>query len=79
MSEGLQCPRCGCRHLVEPDGSPTTARTPAWKVTKTEHQRGYIRRLRVCRYCGKRIHTREVIEKADELDTGNLKLETGEE
>jgi len=65
MGDGLQCPRCGCKHLTEPDGSPTTETTPAWKITKTERHVGFIRRKRVCRHCGKVVRTREVIERAD--------------
>lgn len=41
----LACPRCGCRHLP---------------VYSTKHYVGkFIRRVRICRNCGKRISTTE--------------------
>lgn len=42
--EGLMCPRCGCRHLP---------------VQYTRQRNGYIMRVRECRYCGRRMTTRE--------------------
>lgn len=41
---GLACPKCGCRHL---------------DVVYTRARPGCIVRLRECRYCGRRIPTRE--------------------
>ncbi len=49
---GIVCPRCGCRDLRAPDGRP-------WEITHTERKFGFIRRRRVCRYCGKVVITRE--------------------
>lgn len=42
--EGLMCPKCGCRHLP---------------VQYTRQRNGYIMRVRECRYCGRRMTTRE--------------------
>lgn len=41
---GLQCPKCGCRHL------------PVWYTRKRP---GHILRVRRCRHCGRRVTTRE--------------------
>jgi DNA-directed RNA polymerase subunit RPC12/RpoP len=43
-TRGLECPDCGCRHLP---------------VAYTRQGRNYVQRVRYCRYCGKRIVTRE--------------------
>lgn len=43
---GLQCPRCGCRHL---------------EVQYTERGNRCRVRIRVCRHCGTRVRTREQI------------------
>ena len=54
---GLRCPNCGCPDLFTVDGRP-------WIVVKTERIPGAIRRYRICRYCGRRIRTREHIERS---------------
>ena len=43
---GLQCPKCGCRHLP----AQYTRRRP-----------GHTMRVRICRHCGRRITTREQV------------------
>lgn len=53
-TKGIECPNCGCNHLLSEDGKP-------WKVTDTIQQSGFIIRKRICRNCGKRITTRERI------------------
>lgn len=52
---GIICPKCGCRDLRAPDGRP-------WEITHTERKFGFIRRRRVCRYCGKVVITHEQTE-----------------
>ena len=42
--KGLECPRCGCRHLP---------------VLYTRQLADHILRIRRCRYCGRRVRTRE--------------------
>lgn len=54
-SRGIQCPKCGCRHMVDPQ-------PPNWHVTNTYQRQGYIRRRRVCRNCGRVVYTREILE-----------------
>ncbi len=44
---GLECSRCGCRHF---------------HTTHTTQKKGFIRRRKECRNCGKIINTREEIE-----------------
>jgi len=56
---GIVCPRCGCADLRE---NPTEA----WFITHTRPQHGFIRRRRVCRYCGHPVHTREKVEPEDQ-------------
>ena len=55
-NKGLKCTRCGCADFRTEDGRPfdtvTTILIP-----------GAIRRYKICRHCGKRIRTRETIEK----------------
>ena len=41
---GLVCRSCGCRHFL---------------VYSTRQRRGYIQRVRICRYCGLRKVTNE--------------------
>jgi len=41
---GLECPRCGCRHLP---------------VVYTRPGKKWITRVRRCRYCDRRVVTRE--------------------
>jgi len=53
---GIVCPTCGCRHMIPVDYRPK------WETTHTERKRGFIRRRRQCRHCGRIIHTREIIE-----------------
>ena len=43
-TEGIECPRCGCRHLY---------------VVYTRHRGKKVLRLRECRHCGRRIMTYE--------------------
>jgi len=44
---GIACPRCGCRHL---------------RTTHTERlPSGRVRRRKVCRHCGRRILTYELL------------------
>ena len=47
-NKGLQCPKCGCGHFY-------TDKT----IDITGHRR---RRYKVCRNCGRRVRTTEVIE-----------------
>ena len=55
---GISCPRCGCRDFRDAIGRP-------WDVTKVVKLPGSIRRYRICRYCGKRVRTAEIIDKID--------------
>jgi len=55
---GIRCPNCGCQDVRLPNGAPVDT-----QVTKTEQRYGYIRRRRVCRYCGRVIYTRETVEQ----------------
>jgi transcriptional regulator NrdR family protein len=43
-TEGIQCPRCGCRHMY---------------VVYTRQRAKRILRVRECRYCGRRLKTYE--------------------
>ena len=45
-AEGIECPRCGCRHLY---------------VVYTRHHNKKILRVRECRHCGRRIKTYEQV------------------
>ena len=45
-TEGIECPRCGCRHL---------------HVVYTRHRNKRILRVRECRHCGRRIKTYEQV------------------
>jgi len=54
--KGLKCPRCGCNDFRTEDGRP-------WDTVKTVNIFGAVRRYKICRYCGKRIRTKEVVEK----------------
>jgi hypothetical protein len=53
---GIRCPKCGCADFKDEDGRP-------WEVLNVKKIPGAIRRYMVCRYCGRRIRTKEVIEK----------------
>lgn len=44
---GIECPKCGCRHLP---------------VAYTRHVGSRIKRVRYCRHCGHRVVTSEKIE-----------------
>jgi len=44
---GLKCPRCACRHFY---------------TVNTKRLRGWIRRRKVCRNCGRKIRTRERLD-----------------
>ncbi len=46
---GLQCRLCGCCDF---------------RVVRTARVGGAVRRERVCRHCGHRVHTREVVTLA---------------
>jgi len=52
--DGLKCPVCGCSDLR----TPNVINIP-----------GAIRRYKICRYCGKRVRTKEVIEVRKNEDT----------
>lgn len=54
---GLQCPNCGCEDFRDEIGRP-------WDTVKTIPIPGAIRRHKICRYCGKRIRTKEIIDKS---------------
>ena len=49
-TSGLCCPDCGCAML---------------QVVYTRHRANHIFRLRECRYCGRRVRTRERIQEID--------------
>ncbi len=55
---GLKCPRCGCADFRDEMGRP-------WDTVKTIPIPGAIRRYKICRYCGKKVRTKEIIEKED--------------
>ena len=57
---GIVCPRCGCRHMIDPAADSPADRP--WRTTKTERHNGYVRRRRECRNCGWTVYTREAIE-----------------
>ena len=44
--QGIECPRCGCRHLP---------------VLYTRHRNKRTIRFRQCRYCGRRVMTYEEV------------------
>ena len=46
--KGIACPDCGCRHLI---------------VDATRKFFGGVTRYRICRNCGRRVRTREIIKK----------------
>lgn len=53
----LECKECGCKDL---------------RVYYTRHFKTYIRRVRICRYCGRRLATRESLEQdKNETDDRN--------
>ena len=47
QSQGIACPKCGCRHLP---------------VRYTRHRGKRIIRFRECRYCGRRVMTYEEVQ-----------------
>jgi transcriptional regulator NrdR family protein len=54
--KGLRCSKCGCADFRDENGRP-------FKTVKTMPLPGNaIRRYKICRYCGKRIRTKEVID-----------------
>lgn len=55
---GLECPECGCKDFRDEQGNP-------WVTTNTIPILGAIRRYKYCRYCGKKIRTKEVIERSE--------------
>ena len=52
---GLKCPVCGCKDFRDEDGRP-------FKTVRTVNVPNAIRRYKICRYCGKKIRTKEIIE-----------------
>jgi len=56
--QGLGCTNCGCKDFRDELGRP-------FKTVKTVNIPGAIRRYKICRYCGKRVRTKETIEKED--------------
>jgi len=52
---GLKCPTCGCADFRTEDGRP-------WATVKTVNIPGAVRRYKICRYCGRRVRTKEMIE-----------------
>ena len=53
---GLKCPKCGCADFRDEIGRP-------WKTVKTQPIPYAIRRYKTCRYCGKKVRTKEVIDR----------------
>ncbi|MGA2324294.1 MAG: hypothetical protein ABSG22_10645 [Sedimentisphaerales bacterium] len=53
---GIRCPKCGCADFKDEDGR-------SWEVLNVKKIPGAIRRYMICRYCGRRVRTKEVIEK----------------
>lgn len=67
MSDGIRCPKCGCADLREADGTrglraEHKGKVGFWKIVKTVKIPGAVRRYRICRHCGKRVRTKEVLE-----------------
>jgi len=54
--KGIACPKCGCRDFRDDQGRP-------WQTIKTVPIPGAVRRYKICRHCGRRVRTKEVIEK----------------
>ena len=52
---GLRCPACGCADFRDEFGRP-------WETVRTVNIPGAVRRYKICRYCGRKVRTREVIE-----------------
>ena len=55
-NRGLKCPRCGCSDFRAEDGRP-------FDCVKTVNIPGAIRRYKICRHCGKRVRTKETLER----------------
>lgn len=72
MHHGIVCPECGCKHLLNPDGSVGDSKR--WWVVKSFPHHQLIIRKRMCRFCGKRITTRERIETAEESEERDERL-----
>ena len=53
---GIVCPKCGCADFRDEAGRP-------WDVVKVFPIPGSVRRNKECRNCGKRIRTREFLDK----------------
>ncbi len=62
---GLRCPKCGCADFYDEDGRPY-----GFDTITTVPLPGAIRRYKICRHCGKRVRTREVIEKTKDENRG---------
>ena len=52
---GLVCPKCGCADWRDEAGRP-------WQTTKTVNMPGAVRRYKICRHCGRRVRTKEIID-----------------
>ena len=61
--KGLQCPKCGCGDFRLDNGLPGDTPHRPWDTVKTIQGKNYVIRYKICRYCGHRIRTKEVIEK----------------
>ena len=57
-NRGIECPSCGCKHC--PDSKTEVERTVSLGVNRS------IRRVRVCRHCGRRFLTAERVVGATE-------------
>jgi len=49
---GILCPACGCADI---------------RTTHTIRHPGSVKRYRQCRYCGRKMITREKLEKKEEI------------
>jgi len=52
---GIRCPNCHCQDLLDDETRPM-------HVVKTVRGKGFIRRYRYCRHCGRRVRTREALD-----------------
>lgn len=57
FTQGISCPRCGCRH---------------WEVAESLRIGGRIERWRKCRNCPTRIRTKEEFVEIIETDSGSI-------
>ena len=56
--QGLRCPKCNCADFYDEDGRPA-----GFGTTHKLNLSGAVRRYKYCRNCGKRVRTKEVIDK----------------